>query len=144
MLYPIVKKLLTGQKRSKMMDPISLLLAALAAGATAAAKDTVEQTVKDTYAGLKALIRKRFAGKPQAEIALAEYEKDKDTWERPLQKSLSEVGADRDEAILQQAQRLLKQINPQQASQGKYNINIGEARGSVIGDHAQVYQSWQE
>lgn len=126
------------------MDPISLLLAALAAGTTAAAKDTVDQAVKDGYAALKALICKRFAGKPTAETALAEYEKDEETWKKPLQKALTEVGADRDEAILQQAQRLLEQIHPQQASQGKYNINIGEARGNVIGDNAQVHQFWQE
>ncbi len=126
------------------MDPISLLLAALAAGATAATKDTVDQAVKNGYAALKALIRKRFAGKPTAETALAEYEKDEETWKKPLQKALTEVGADRDEAILQQAQRLLEQIHPQQASQGKYNINIGEGKGNVIGDNPQVYQTWRE
>jgi hypothetical protein len=124
------------------MDPMSLLLAALATGATAAAQDTTSQVIKDSYAGLKALILKRFAGRQAAETALAEYEKDEETWKKPLQKSLTEVGADRDEAILQQAQHLLKQINPQQASQGKYNINIGEAKGNAIGDNAQVDNTW--
>ena len=32
------------------MDPVSVVLAALAAGATAAAKDTASQAVKDAYA----------------------------------------------------------------------------------------------
>jgi len=120
------------------MDPMSLLLAALAAGA----QGTASQAVKDGYAGLKALILKRFAGKQAAETALTEYEKDEETWKLPLQKSLAEVGADRDEDILQQAQHLLKQINPQQASQGKYNINIGEAKGNAIGENPRVDNTW--
>ena len=44
--------------------------------------------------------------------------------------------------IIKQAQQLLKLINPQQASQGKYNIQIGEAKGVVIGDQAQVTQNF--
>src|SRR6266566_1086791 len=116
------------------MDPMSLLLAALTAGATATAQDTASQAIRDGYAGLKALILKRFAGKQTAETALTEYEKDEKTWKKPLQKALTEVGADRDEAVLQQAQLVLKQVNPEQGSQGKYNINIGEAKGNALGD----------
>ncbi len=100
--------------------------------------------MKDAYAGLKALVKKRFEKKPQAEVALTEYEKDADTWEKPLQKLLVETGADQDEAIVRQAQQVLKLVNPQQASQGKYNVQIGEGQGIVIGDHAQVNQTFGE
>ena len=126
------------------MDPVSVVLAALSAGATAAAQDTVSQAVKDAYAGLKMLVKKRFEKKPHAEMALAEYEHDPDTWEKPLQKSLVEAGVDQDEAIVWQAQQVLKLVNPQQASQGKYNVQIGEGKGIVIGDHAQVTQTFGE
>ncbi len=126
------------------MDPVSIILAALTAGAAAALKDTASQAVKDTYTSLKALVNKRFAGKPQAEMALAEYEKDEETWQKPLQKSLIETGADQDEAIVRQAQQVLKLVNPQQASQGKYNVQIGEGKGIVIGDNAQVTQTFGE
>jgi len=126
------------------MDPISVVLAALAAGATAAAQDTASQAVKDTYAGLKSLIRERFADKPHAEMALAAYEKDTDIWEKPLQQSLVEARVDQDEAIVQQAQQVLQHINPQQASQGKYNVQIGEGKGTVIGDNTQVTQTFHE
>ena len=40
------------------MEPVSLIIAALTAGAVAAAKDTAEKGVKDTYQGLKTLIEK--------------------------------------------------------------------------------------
>jgi hypothetical protein len=126
------------------MDPVSIVLAALMAGATAATKDTASQAVKDAYTGLKTLIQKRFADKPKAKMALAEYEKDTDTWEKPLQQSLLETGVDQDEAIVRQAQQVLQQINPQQASQGKYNVQIGNSKGTVIGDHAQVTQTFHE
>src|SRR5258708_30059339 len=112
------------------MDPVSMVLAALAAGATAAVQDTAWQAVKDAYAGLKALVKKRFEKKPQAEMALAEYEKDTDTWHKPPQKSLVETGPDQDEAILRQAQQVLKLVNPPQASQGKYNPQLGEDKRS--------------
>jgi hypothetical protein len=49
-----------------------VILAALATGATAAAQDPASQVVKDVSAGLKALVKKRFEKKPQAEMALAE------------------------------------------------------------------------
>jgi hypothetical protein len=126
------------------MDPVSMVLGALAAGATAAAQDTASQAVKDAYTSLKTLVKKRFEKKPQAEMALAEYEQDPATWEKPLQKSLVEAGADQDEALVRQAQQVLKLVNPQQASQGKYNVQIGEGKGIVIGDHAQVTQTFGE
>jgi len=144
MAHKVIQDHLRFMEGGNPMDPVSLVLAALATGVTAAAQDTASQAVKDAYAGLKALVKKRFEKKPQAEMALAEYEKDKDTWEKPLQKSLVETGADQDEAIVRQAQQVLKLVNPQQASQGKYNVQIGEGKGIVIGDHAQVTQTFDE
>jgi hypothetical protein len=42
------------------MDPISLIVTALAAGAAAALKDTAETAVKDAYQGLRTLMRDRY------------------------------------------------------------------------------------
>ena len=120
------------------MEPITLILSALAAGATAALQETASQAVKDAYVGLKALIQKRFAGKPEAEMALAQHEKKPEVWAAPLQDALVETGADRDEAIIEQAQAVLTLVQPQQVAQGKYNVQIGKAEGVVIGDKARV------
>ena len=46
------------------MDPISLIVAALAAGASAAVKDTAGQAVKDAYSGLKALVKRKLGVEP--------------------------------------------------------------------------------
>ena len=69
------------------MDPISLIIAALAAGAIAGVKDTAGQAVKDAYAGLKALVHRRFAGNRDAEAALDQSEQP--TRIRPGSNSLS-------------------------------------------------------
>ncbi len=122
------------------MDPISLILTALAAGAAGAAKDTASQAVKDAYAGLKQLVQQHFAGKQHAEVALDGYEQDADTWQKPLQKAIEASGAPTDAALLQQAQQLMKLVQPQQYAQGKYNIQIGQAYGTVIGEHNTVNQ----
>jgi len=126
------------------MEPITLIVSALGAGATVALKETASQAVKDIYAGLKALIQKRFAGKPEAEMVLAQHEKKPKVWETPLKDALVETGADKDEAIVQAAEKLLKLIQPQQIGTGKYNVQIGEAQGVVIGDQAQVEQHFGE
>jgi len=122
------------------MEPVDVILAALAAGALAAVKDTASQVVKDTYAGLKALVQKRLAGKPEAETALAQHEKKPEVWKAPLKDALLETGADKDEAIRRAAEGLLKLVQPQQVGAGKYNVQIGEAQGVVIGDQARVEQ----
>lgn len=126
------------------MEPITLIVSALVAGATAALKETTSQAVKDAYSGLKALIQKHFAGKPEAEMALGQHEKKPEVWEAPLKNALAETGADKDEAILQAAEKLLKLVQPQQVGTGKYSVQIGEAQGVVIGDQAQVEQHFGE
>jgi hypothetical protein len=66
------------------MDPITLIVSALAAGAAVGAQDTVSAMVKDAYAGLKALARKRLGGRPGAELVLARHEQAPETWQAPL------------------------------------------------------------
>ncbi len=113
------------------MEPISLIVAALVAGAAKAAGDAAP----DAYKGLKALIKRKFAGEPKAEMILEEHEQDPETYELPLKKKLAEAGADKDEEIVKVAQELLKQLKPQESASGKYNIVFqGEVKGIVIGD----------
>lgn len=121
------------------MDPLTLILTALTAGATASFKDTANQTVKDAYNGLKVLIKSKFAGKPDAEMALVQHEKKPDVWKAPLEEGLKETGVDRDQDIIAAAQQLMKLVQPQQAAMGKYNVQIaGNVQGYAQGDNQQV------
>jgi hypothetical protein len=125
------------------MDPITVIVTALATGAAAAAKETASEVIKDAYHGLKALIQRKFADKPEAESILAKHAEKPAVWEAPLKEALAEVAADRDAAILTAAQQLMALIDPQQAATGKYTVHIaGNVQGVVQGDHAQVTMSF--
>jgi hypothetical protein len=127
------------------MDPVTLILSALVAGATAAAKDTATQGVKDAYLGLKALIQRRFAGKQEAEVALAQHEQKPDVWKEPLKAALTDTGTARDDEVVKAAQALMKLVDPQQAAVGKYNLQItGDVQGIAQGDHQQVEMNFGE
>jgi ABC-type dipeptide/oligopeptide/nickel transport system ATPase component len=119
-----------------MIEPISLIIEALITGAKAVASSSVQ----DAYKGLKSLIQGKFAGKQKAEMVLAEHEKAPEVWKEPLKSVLLETAADKDEEILQLAQKLMAMANPQQAAIGKYNLQIsgGKVQGVVIGDQGQV------
>jgi len=108
------------------VDPITLILTALVAGTAKAAGDAAP----DAYKGLKALIQKKFAGKPEAEMALAKHEEKPKVWEEPLKEALAESGVDQDKEIIQASQELLKQLKPQEAASGKFNLNVaGDFKG---------------
>ncbi len=116
------------------MDPISLIITALVAGATAASKDIAGQAVKDAYKGLKDLIKDKFKSEPKAQMVLEEHETDPETYAAPLKKKLAETGADKDEAIIKAAQELLKQEKPEEFKAGKFNTQIGGDFKGVQGD----------
>ncbi|HWS83119.1 MAG TPA: hypothetical protein VN207_02550 [Ktedonobacteraceae bacterium] len=121
------------------MDPLTLILTVLGPSVAASVKETASQAVKEGYNGLKTLIHNKLAGKPTAEIALAEYEKKPDVWKAPLEEGLKEAGIVQDKAIIDAAEKLMTLIQPQQAAQGKYNVQItGNVQGFAQGDHQSV------
>ncbi len=119
------------------MEPLSMILTALAAGAVSAVQETAATAVKDAYQGLRALIEKKFADQPKGTELVEEYTTDPETWEKPLAKELEKVGADQDEKILQAAQQLLEMLQAAPEG-GKYNVQVSDSQGVVVGDHAQV------
>jgi RIP homotypic interaction motif len=117
------------------MEPITLILGALAAGALAGVKDDASNAVKDAYAGLRRLVAARFAGKPAAQLALAEHEVDPDTWQAPLRKALTDTRTDADPAVIAAARQLAELLDQAGAAAGKYTVNLQGAQGVQVGDH---------
>ena len=117
------------------MEPISLIIAALVAGAAAAAKDTAGTAVKDAYEGLKTLIKRKFEGDPLGKgLVDAEPEKIK-KGEELLKDSIKNAGADKDEEIVKAAQELLKQLKPEESVAGKFKVEFqGEVKAAQVGD----------
>lgn len=128
------------------MDPISLIVAALAAGAIAGVKDTVGQVVKDAYAGLKGLIRRRFAGNREAEAVLDQSERvpEADQVRAQLAQHLRAAGAADDEELIRAAQAVLQYADPAGAKAGKYDVRITGGKGIVVGDAATVTMTFKD
>ena len=115
------------------MDPNTLILTALASLATTSGQTLANEAVKEAYNNLKALILHRFAGKPQAELALTEHETDPQTWQAPLKKVLREEHLDQDPEIIQAAQRVLQSCSP---VLGKNSVQSAHIQGLIQGDNA--------
>jgi hypothetical protein len=114
---------------------MEVIIAALIAGASAAAKDTVGNAIKDSYSGLKALLQKRFAEKGKADdsdiLEKIEKKPDSEGVKVLLTEELAEIEADKDGEIIQLAQAILKQEDPEGTKAGKYNIKV---KNQIQGD----------
>lgn len=136
------------------MDPITIVATAVVAGAAAAAEGVAAQAVKDAYAGLKALIVRKFGGQADVEGAVEGIEKKPESKARKevLKEELEQAEAGRDAEVIEQAKGLLKLLKEQgqipaatyQAvlkgsgaiAQGEGAVAAGE-RGVAIGGDAQ-------
>jgi hypothetical protein len=120
------------------MEPITLIMAALAAGASAGALDALKDDVKDAakavYGKLHDLLRRRFRGNASAELILAEYQADPATYEAPLAKKLAEAGAADDADLVAAAKALMDLVDQAGARAGKYNVKIDNSEGVYVGD----------
>lgn len=117
------------------MDPISMIVAALATGAGAGVKDTASRAVKDAYAGLYDLVKRRFSGRSVGETVLVQHEKAPDVWRAPLSAELQAVNAAADPRIIAAAQQLLALVDEAGTRSGKYRVNALGAQGVQVGDY---------
>lgn len=121
------------------MDPISTILAALAAGAVAAAKETTGNAIKDVYEGLKSLIKQKFGDKPFAKTAVDAHATEPQQAEAVLRPALKEAAADQDTELLAAAKALLAKADSDGSISRRYSLQTtGDVQGVVQGDHASV------
>jgi hypothetical protein len=126
------------------MDPITLIVTALAAGAALGIKDSASSAVADAYAGLKSLVQKRLASRPDAVLVLARHEEAPETWQRPLIAELDSAGVAGDPDLVAAAQALMRLLDDSGTRTGKYTVDVRGAQGVQIGDHGtqhNVYRS---
>ena len=124
------------------MEPITLILTALATGTALVAKGTLTAVGKDAYDTLKTRLQHKFTDNPKAEMVLADYLEEPDTWEKPLRKELTKAAADQDQEIMQAAQKLIHLVQPQQAGKGKYVIQMTNVEGVSVGDYNHLTMSF--
>jgi hypothetical protein len=91
--------------RRKSVDPVTMVAAALAAGAAAGLSDTSKQVVADTYQGLKRLINGRYNS---VDLAVVEARPGSTSRQAVLVEELGNAGAGNDEELIEAAQHLLR------------------------------------
>lgn len=117
------------------MDPVTLIVSALAAGAASALQDDAKEAVKDAFARLRTLVKDRLAGRQGGEFVLAQHEQAPDIYEKPLEHELEQSGAATDSALVSAAQELMKLLDEQGTAAGKYVVTVKDSSGVQVGDH---------
>ena len=100
-----------GAERIGAMDPISLIVAAVAAGAAAGLKDTAAAAVKDAYAALKGLLSDRGV-----DVDAVERKPDSQPKRESLAEDLQDGEAGTDAAVLKAAQLLIDEVKASDAA----------------------------
>jgi hypothetical protein len=91
------------------MDPITLIVDALAAGAAAGLKETAPSAIKDAYAGLKRLIGDKYGA---ANPSIEQLEGSPESTGRRIvaEEELAKTGATTDAELIAQARALIKLV----------------------------------
>lgn len=116
------------------MDPITLIVTALAAGAALGLKDTTSAAVKDAYDALRELARKRLNGRRDGDLVLDRHAEAPATWQGPLAAELTDAEAGSDVALLAAAAAMMSLADTAGFSAGKYDVDARGAHGVQIGD----------
>lgn len=89
------------------MEPATIIVTALALGASTVIKTAAEQAVKDSYQGLKNLIKTKY---PDVGVERLEKKPESKTQQAAVVEEIADLGADKDTEILQKAEVLLDTV----------------------------------
>src|SRR5512136_483663 len=90
------------------MDPISVVVTALAAGAAAGLKPAAEQAVKDAYAGLKAFIQRKWQ---QVSLGQLEANPTSEARRTVVKEDLAQTDAGNNRELLAMADKVLEAVS---------------------------------
>jgi tetratricopeptide (TPR) repeat protein len=116
------------------MDPITLIVTALAAGAAAALQDETKSAVTTAYARVRELAKRRFAHPAHGDYLIGRLAEDPQVWGKPLATELEEAGASRDPELVTAAQELMGVLDARGSQAGKYVVRAWDSQGVQIGD----------
>ena len=126
------------------MDPVTLVVSALLGGLTAGLTDTAKAATKDMYDALKSRLMKKAEKNEDAQDAIAKIEKQPESKARQelLKEELGKLSLDADEELLKLAQSLLNVLKESSDKAGKYNVDVQNSQGIVVGDNSNVTQNF--
>ena len=112
------------------MEPITIIVTAIALGAAAGLKQTTENAVKDVYAELKNYIKEKYS---TVSIELIEKEPKSKFRQKVVKEDLAKTDANKDENLLRYAQAVLDDIHkhdPETADE--IGINLEDIKGASL------------
>ena len=126
------------------MDPLTLFVESLIAGAAAAGKGIASQAVKECYTTLKTKITDYFKANnhPEVDIALGQIEADAevnaDTWRKPLEAVFKKTEIQTDPEIKDLFDRLIQALKDAPETSevfGKFAIKMNNCKVGNIGEN---------
>jgi hypothetical protein len=112
------------------MDPITIIVAALAAGAAAGLKPTAAQVIKDAYAGIKTLIQRKYA---TVDLTPLENKPESEKKRDSVAEDLNDVGAANDLELLDQAKALLDAVQQHdKTTAAAIGVDLEEVRAQYL------------
>ena len=112
------------------MEPIGMIVSALAAGAVAALKPTAEQAVKDAYAGLKALVQRKYQAVP---LDALERKPASGTQRDAVAETLGDAGAAGDAELLDKARELAATLRTHDPDAGRsIGVDVERIAGASV------------
>lgn len=112
------------------MDPISIIVTALAAGAATVLKPMTEQAIKDAYAGIKALIRRKYG---HVDFAILEADPASKARQAVVKEGLEKTGTGQDEEVLRKAKFLLDVIQAHASDVPKaVGLDLEDIKGASL------------
>ncbi|WP_418346038.1 hypothetical protein [Rhodococcus pyridinivorans] len=114
------------------MEPVTLIVAAIALGASDGARETTKQAIGDAYTAVKDWVTARYSS-VTAEVEGLEQEPEEELRRALLAKKLDRAGAGDDVELLGLAQALLAAVE-EQAPELPATVGVVIRRASVGGD----------
>jgi hypothetical protein len=116
------------------MDPVTLIVTALASGAGAGLEDSASSLVKDSYSRLKGLVTKRLSRRPDGALVLARYEQEPKAWATSLASELAAAEAYDDAELLAAAQEMMNLLGKAGSQARAYVVDTRWSQGVQVGD----------
>lgn len=111
------------------VDPVTVIVTAVALGASAGVKDTAAQAVKDAYAGLKKLI----VGRYQRSVAEVEAKPESTPKRESLAEDLRDAGAAADAELLAAAREVIAQVKAHAAdAAGAVGVDLADVEAAAL------------
>ena len=123
------------------MEIVGTIIAALVAGATAAAKDTATKAVKDAYDGLKFMLSRHFSGNAAARSVIDAVDTDPAKAGELLRPLLTEAPPAQNAPVVTMAEELKKAVE-RDDSQTYSVVFQGQAVGTIVHNAGTVSQTF--